>query len=98
MNCGVHDAIYLSDKIYKVWHGQDSSLFGLYTKQRKTIATEYVHNLSDANHKRMRQTDPAIRRKIMDDFKRITSNRKLMKNYLMKSSMIDSVKYAESIK
>ncbi len=98
MNCGVHDAINLSDKIYKVWHGQDSSLFGLYTKQRKTIATEYVHNLSDANHKRMRQTDPAIRRKIMDDFKRITSNRKLMKNYLMKSSMIDSVKYAESIK
>ena len=97
MNCGVHDAINLSKKIFKVWHGGDSSLFDLYTRQRKTIATQYVHSLSDANHKRMRQTDPEIRRKIMDDFKKITSNKKLMKNYLMKSSMIDSVRYAESI-
>ena len=72
-------------------------MFDLYTRQRKTIATQYVHSLSDANHKRMRQTDPEIRRKIMDDFKKITSNKKLMKNYLMKSSMIDSVRYAESI-
>ncbi|PPR79862.1 MAG: 6-hydroxy-3-succinoylpyridine 3-monooxygenase HspB [Alphaproteobacteria bacterium MarineAlpha2_Bin1] len=97
MNCGVHDAINLSEKLFKVWHGQDNSLFDLYTKQRKTIATEYVHSLSDANHKRMRQTDPKVRRKIMDDFLRITSSRKLMKSYLMNSSMIESVRYAESI-
>ncbi|MAR79487.1 MAG: monooxygenase [Rhodospirillaceae bacterium] len=98
MNCGVHDAINLVDKIVRVWHGEDSSLFDLYTRQRKTIATKYVHSLSDANHKRMRQTDPVARREIMDDFKKITSSRKLMKNYLMKSSMIESVRYAESIK
>ncbi len=98
MNCGVHDAINLVSKLYKVWHGGDFSLFDLYTKQRKAVAINYVHSLSDANHKRMRQTDPLVRRKIMDEFKKITSDRKLMKMYLMKSSMIESIKYAESIK
>tara|TARA_Y100000589_G_scaffold331863_1_gene387514 strand:+ start:1473 stop:2678 length:1206 start_codon:yes stop_codon:yes gene_type:complete len=98
MNCGVHDAINLSNKLYKVWHGSDHSLFNLYTRQRKTIATEYVHSLSDANHRRMRQTDPEVRREIMNNLKEITSDKRLMKNYLMKSSMIESVRYAESIK
>lgn len=98
MNCGVHDAINLASKIFAVWHGEDPKIFDLYTKQRKAIAIDYVHRLSDANHRRMRQTDPIQRREIMDNFKRITSDSKLMKEYLMDSSMINAVRYANSIR
>ena len=97
MNCGVHDAINLVGKLLDVWHGADPSVFDLYTRQRKAIATEYVHRLSDANHHRMRERDPAKRREIMDNFKRITSDPRLMKDYLMESSMINAVRHAESI-
>jgi len=98
LNCGVHDAINLTEKIDDVWNGRaDMGVFDRYTRQRKTIATEYVHKLSDANHHRMRERDPEKRRAIMDDMKRITSDDTLMKEWLMRSSMISAVRQAAAI-
>lgn len=98
MNCGVHDAMNLTEKIHDVWHGRAGmDVFDRYTRQRKTIATEYVHKMSDANHHRMRERDPDKRRAIMDDFKRITADDALMKDWLMNSSMINAVRHAATI-
>ncbi len=98
LNCGVHDAMNLTGKIHDVWHGNaDMSVFDRYTRQRKTIATDYVHKMSDANHHRMRERDPDKRRAIMDDMKRITADDSLMKDWLMNSSMINAVRHAETI-
>lgn len=98
LNCGVHDAMNLSEKIHTVWHGRaDMSVFDRYTRQRKLIATDYVHTMSDANHHRMRERDPQKRREIMDDMQRITANDALMKDWLMNSSMINAVRFAETI-
>ena len=60
LNCGVHDAINLTGKIHDVWHGRAGmDVFDRYTRQRKTIATDYVHRMSDANHHRMRERGPS---------------------------------------
>ncbi len=98
LNCGVHDAINLTGKIHDVWHGRAGmDVFDRYTRQRKTIATDYVHRMSDANHHRMRERDPDKRRAIMDEMKQITADDVRMKAWLMDSSMINAVRYAETI-
>ncbi len=98
LNCGVHDAMNLAEKIHAVWHGRaDMAVFDRYTRQRKIIATDYVHTMSDANHHRMRERDPQKRREIMDDMKRITADDALMKEWLMNSSMINAVRFAETV-
>ncbi|MEQ8247763.1 MAG: NAD(P)/FAD-dependent oxidoreductase [Alphaproteobacteria bacterium] len=98
LNCGVHDAMNLSEKIHAVWHGRaDMAVFDRYTRQRKLIATDYVHTMSDANHHRMRERDPQKRRAIMQDMQRVTADDALMKDWLMNSSMINAVRFAETI-
>ena len=97
MNCGVHDAINLVGKLEQVWHGADPAMFDRYTRQRRAVAVKYVHEISDKNHFRMRERDPARRREIMDDLQRISGDPALSKPYLMGTSMIEAVRYAESI-
>jgi hypothetical protein len=90
--------VNLTDKINGVWYGDaDMAVFDHYTRQRKIIATDYVHKMSDANHHRMRERDPEARRAIMDDMQRITADDTLMKEWLMNSSMINAVRFAETV-
>ncbi len=97
MNCGVHDAINLTGKLEKIWHGADLALFDHYTRQRRAVAVKYVHEISDKNHLRARERDPARRREIMDELQRIAGHEALSKSYLMGTSLIEAVRYAESI-
>jgi 3-(3-hydroxy-phenyl)propionate hydroxylase len=97
MNSGVHDSFNLVDKIMRVRNGESPALFDLYTRQRRTIATDFVQKMSDANHFRMRERDPQKRREIMQSFRAITGDRAKMKEYLMNSSMITSLRHAATI-
>ena len=98
MNSGVHDAVNLVDKIIQVWHGSgDMSLFDLYTRQRRAIAIDYVHKVSDVNQARTRETDPEKRKLIMEELRQLAEDPVAAKKYLMKTSMIDAVRQAAEI-
>lgn len=98
MNSGVHDAINLVDKIVKIWHGHaDIGLFDLYTRQRRPIAIEYVHTVSDANVQRVSERDPEKRKAIMAEMRKIAEDPVASKAYLMKTSMINAVRQAAAI-
>lgn len=98
MNSGVQDAINLADKIHTVWHGRgDFALFDRYTRQRKAVATDFVHQVSDANHHRMREKDPEKRKEIMAQMRAIAQDRAKAKAHLMRTSMIDSQRMANAI-
>ena len=97
MNSGVHDSFNLVDKLLRVLKGASPALFDLYTRQRRGVATDFVQKMSDANHFRMRERDPAKREEIMESFRRITGDRARMKEYLMNSSMITSLKHAAAV-
>lgn len=98
MNSGVQDAVNLADKIHTVWHGRgDFALFDRYTRQRKAVATDFVHKVSDANHHRMREKDPAKRKEIMAQMREITEDPAKAKAYLMRTSMIDSQRAADAV-
>ena len=97
MNCGVHDAINLTGKLEQVWHGADVALFDRYTRQRRAVAVKYVHEISNKNHFRMRERNPVRRREIMDELQGIAGNPAPSKPYLMRTSMIEAVRFAETI-
>lgn len=97
MNGGIHDAYNLVGKLVAVWEGANPSLLDQYTRQRRAIAIEDVQRITVRNREIMRETDPEVRKKNLDELRRTASDRSLSKKFLMKSSMLDSVRQANAI-
>jgi len=97
MNGGIHDAYNLVGKLAAVWEGGDPSLLDLYTRQRRAIALEDVQRLTVRNREIMRETDPAVRKKNHDELRRAAETPELAKQFLLKSSMLASVRQSNAI-
>jgi len=97
MNSGVHDAINLAEKLFQVLQGASDELLDLYSRQRKAAAVEDIQATADANYKRLREKSPTRRKQIMRDMQEITSNKQRMRDFLLKTSMIASLRRADSI-
>ena len=91
MNSGIHDARCLVEHLVPVWRGESADLLDRYDQKCRTIAVEEVQRLSDQNYHRHRETDPAERERIWQGFMRIQSQRGLMREFLLKASLIDSL-------
>ena len=98
LNSGVHDAMNLGAKLIAIFRGEgDEALLDRYERQRRTIAIEHVQAQTMRNKKVMAETDPAVRRKTLDDLRRTAEDPKLARAFLMRASMIDSLRQAASI-
>jgi 3-(3-hydroxy-phenyl)propionate hydroxylase len=97
MNSGIHDASNLADKLHRVISGEPESLLDLYARQRRTIAVEDVQAQSDTNYRRHRETDPAKREIYWADLKMTAADPSLLREFLLASSMIKSVRRSGSI-
>jgi 3-(3-hydroxy-phenyl)propionate hydroxylase len=96
MNCGIHDAVNLADKLKRMWQGGDQ-LLDLYDRQRRPVATTYVNEHADKNHRRMQVRDKEERRTILSEMKQVTADPDKAKAFLMRSSMIAGVREAAAI-
>lgn len=97
MNGGVHDAFNLTAKLKAVIDGASDALLDLYTRQRRPVAEQEILKQADRNRQRMRERDPERRREMLDELKAITADREQAKTYLMRSSMIEGLRRAETI-
>ena len=97
MNGGLHDANNLTEKLNKIWNGDDLSLLDLYSRQRKPIAERQIIKQADQNRKRMTEKDPTKRRKALAEMRAITENPVKCKSFLMKTSMIEGLREANLI-
>ncbi len=97
MNGGIQDAFNLADKLAKIWAGGDESSLDRYDRQRRTVAVEAVQQQTHRNQKIISERDPDIRRKSLDDMRRIAADKALARDYMLKSSMIASVRRAAEI-
>ena len=98
MNSGIHDARNLCDKLTEIiLHKAQESLLDRYSRQRRSIALDDVQVRADANYRRHRVRGERNRAKVWAELKRVTSDRQLMSDYLMQSSMLQSLKNAELI-
>ena len=100
MNGGIHDAMNLAEKLTAIW--KDTSV-GLeimqrYERQRRKVAIETVQAQALRNRQVLNETDPAKRQAFYDDLKRAVDDPQSHYQYLMRSSMIQSLRELEEIK
>lgn len=97
MNGGVHDAVNLTEKLIRVWHGADPSEMGRYERQRRKVCIDTVQQQSIRNRKIMQENDPAARARHHADLRAIADDPARHKAYLMGSSMLQSLKDLEDV-
>ncbi|MGH6743197.1 MAG: FAD-dependent oxidoreductase, partial [Bradyrhizobium sp.] len=98
MNSGLHDAFNLARNLLRVLNGEaDEGAIDLYVRQRRHVAVTHVQAATIANKKNMEQRDPEARQKYRDDMRRAAEDPVLAKKFLMRTSLIDSLRDAATI-
>lgn len=98
MNSGIHDAVSLATNMLRVLRGEEGEgALDRYVRQRRHVAVEHVQTATIANKANMEQRDPETRRKYREQMQRAAADPALAKAFLMKTSLIDSLRDAARI-
>ena len=98
MNSGIHDAFNLADKLIGIERGEmDTAVLDRYDRQRRTIAVEHTQAQTIRNKKLLMEKDPAVRRQNQDQLRKTAADPKLARDFMLRASLINSVRQAEQI-
>ena len=97
MNGGVHDAFNLAEKLTRVWRGEDLSVMERYSRQRRKVALDVVQQQALRNRQLLNQRDPTVRRAYHDELRGIAADPAKHHAYLLRSSMIQSLRDLEDV-
>ena len=91
LNGGIQDAANLSEKLAQVMvEGAPDELLDLYSRQRRTVAVEFVQEQSIANKKRLEARDPEARRRNLGELREIAADPARARQFLLRTSMLAS--------
>ena len=94
MNGGIHDAINLTTRLAAVWHGRaDEAELDRYDRQRRLVTLEYIQKQTIQN-KRNLESDGT---EFMADLRDIATDPARTRDYLLRVSMIASLRRAEEL-
>lgn len=95
LNFGIHDAIDAIDSLAAVaLHGQDDAALDRYSNRRRSLNIRFVQEQTVANKKRLEETDEKSRAANFDNLRATASDPIRAKEFLLKSSLIASVREA----
>jgi 3-(3-hydroxy-phenyl)propionate hydroxylase len=95
LNGGVHDAQHLAETLAAVLAGGDAEpLLARYERHRRKVAMDVVQEQSKRNRRMMAEKDPSARRAFHDELRRTAADPVAHKAYVMRSSMIASLREA----
>lgn len=97
MNGGVHDAVNLAEKLAQVWRGAPIDLMDRFERQRRKVAIETVQAQALRNRAVLNETDPEKRRAYHDELRATVNDPKKHLAYVMRSSMIQSLRDLEDV-
>ena len=98
MNSGIHDAFNLADKLVAILRGEaDEAVLDRYERQRRHVAVQHTQAQTMRNKRLLAEKDPAVRRKNHDELRRTAEDPKLARAFLLRSSLIESLREAEKI-
>ena len=97
MNGGIHDAINLVEKLTKVWHGAPLETMGRYERQRRKVAIETVQAQALRNRAILNASDPKQRLAYYTELRATVADKSKHKEYVMRSSMITSLRELEEV-
>jgi 3-(3-hydroxy-phenyl)propionate hydroxylase len=93
MNSGIHDAVSLATNLIRVLEGEeDDGALDRYVRQRRHVAVKHVQTATIANKQAMEQRDPETRRRYREEMQRAAADPALAKRFLMRTSLIDSLR------
>ena len=98
MNSGIHDAFNLAEKLVKILRKEASDdVLDRYARQRRHVALAHTQAQTMRNKRLLAEKDPAVRRKNHDDLRRTAQDPRLARAFLLRSSLIESLREAEQI-
>ena len=98
LNTGIHDCMNITRKIGDVWFGRaEPDVFERYHRQRHQLATEFLQSVTIENKKRIEETDPAVIKANQKELKENAEDPVKAKAWLMRSSLLASVRKEETI-
>ena len=97
MNCGIHDAMNMSEKLVEVLNGADDSLLDRYDRQRRRVAYEHVIPQSTASRARLADADAGAQVRRLARYQAIAADTGRCREFLLASSMITALREAETI-
>lgn len=97
MNCGVHDAFNLTEKLPRVYAGESDALLDLYSRQRQPIAREEILGQAHRNRTRMLEPDEEARTRTLRELQETVADPVRHREYLLRSSMITGLRKAAAI-
>jgi 3-(3-hydroxy-phenyl)propionate hydroxylase len=98
MNSGVHDAFNLADKLAGILRGTlPEGELDRYERQRRHVALQHTQAQTIRNKKLLAEKDPAVRARNHDELRRTAEDPKLARAFLLRSSLIESLREAEAI-
>jgi 3-(3-hydroxy-phenyl)propionate hydroxylase len=98
LNCGIHDGIELAERLARFCGGASEDELDLYDRRRRPINIEFVQNQTIQNKKRMEEKDPAVRTANFEEMRRTVADLEAHRRFLLRTSLIESVRKAASIK
>jgi 3-(3-hydroxy-phenyl)propionate hydroxylase len=98
MNSGIHDAFNLADKLVQILHGDaDEDVLDRYERQRRHVAIQHTQAQTIRNKRLLAETDPAVRKRSQDELRRTAEDPALARAFLLRASLIESLREAEQI-
>lgn len=98
MNSGIHDAFNLADKLVRILRREaDAAELDRYERQRRHVAIQHTQAQTIRNKRLLAERDPAVRRRNHDELRRTAEDPKLARAFLLRTSLIESLREAEQI-
>jgi 3-(3-hydroxy-phenyl)propionate hydroxylase len=98
MNSGIHDAFNLADKLIAVLRGEAGlDVLDRYERQRRHVAIQHTQAQTIRNKRLLAEKDPAVRRRNHDELRRTAEDPALARKFLLRSSLIESLREAAQI-
>ena len=98
LNCGIHDGVELAQRLARfVDGGAGEDELDLYDRRRRPLNIEFVQSQTVVNKKRLEEKDPAVRAANFDQLRRTAADPVQHRQFLLRTSLIDSVRKAASI-
>lgn len=97
MNGGIHDAWALADRLIEVAGGQNPACLGSYEASRRPIARDDIVAQADRNRARMNTTDEDARTAHLRELQAIAADPERARAFLLRSSMIEGLRRAETL-
>ena len=95
LNGGIHDAVSLSGKLARVWHGEtDAGVLDDYARERRRVAIDHVQAQSHENALALGEGGPEARERQNKRLAEIAADPEKTLKYLLRTSMIASLRGA----